>query len=187
MTWADRYPATKLVPYDEGWPRRYADLAAGLRQTLGEGWQIEHVGATTLPRLAATPRNDHGAAKPVIDLALSPPPEVSQRAIDRALGRAGWTIPEPVGDHHAAFVLDGATRLAIAHIFTPEQWPTAHVRLFANWLRTRPTDRDAYAHLKTGLVADDVWGSEYTQAKRAFVLGVVNAARAEMGLAATTI
>ena len=45
-----------------------------------------------------------------------------------------------------------------------------------------PAERDSYARLKCALVADGVWGSAYTDAKRAFVEGVVIKARAERGL-----
>ena len=48
---------------DPAWPRRYARLAARIRQALG--WrvlQLEHVGSTAVPGLAA---------KPVIDIDLT--------------------------------------------------------------------------------------------------------------------
>ncbi|GGU38078.1 GrpB family protein [Nocardioides albus] len=76
---------------------------------------------------------------------------------------------------------------AILHLFTTDQWPTAHLRLFANWLRSHDADRDAYASLKSGLVGSGVWGSEYTVAKRAFVNDVVNRARAARGLGAVAL
>lgn len=80
-------------------------------------------------------------------------------------------------------MLDGAVRVAIAHVFTSMQWGSAHVRLFAEWLRQHESERDEYAMLKAGLVAGGVWGSEYTQRKAEFVRRVVNQARASRGLA----
>ena len=87
-----------------------------------------------------------------------------------------------VGDHWATFLLIDKVRSAIGHIFTPELWSEAHVRLFAEWLRTHPADRDSYADLKRTLVERGAWGSDYTTAKGAFVLEVVNRARAARGL-----
>lgn len=87
-----------------------------------------------------------------------------------------------VGDHWGTFLLIDEVRAAIGHIFTSEQWPEAHVRLFAEWLRTHPADRDGYADLKRALVEGGAWGSDYTTAKGAFVLEVVNRARAARGL-----
>jgi len=58
-------PATgiELTNPDPGWPRRYNDLAGPIRAALG--WrvlQLEHVGSTAVPGLAA---------KPVIDIDLT--------------------------------------------------------------------------------------------------------------------
>lgn len=136
-------------------------------------WEIEHVGSTSVPGLSA---------KPVIDLALGQPPGHDPSASAPQLRAMGWTEPLDVGDHTATFLLHGMTRVAIAHVFSREQWPDAHVRLFAEWLRAHDAERDEYEHLKLGLVAADVWGHEYTRAKTRFVVRIVNAARAQRDL-----
>ena len=87
-----------------------------------------------------------------------------------------------LGDHEAIFLLGDGVRLAIAHLFTTEQWPDAHLRLFSNWLRAHDADRDAYADLKQELVIAGVWGSDYTRAKAKFVEDTVNRARTVRGL-----
>jgi GrpB-like predicted nucleotidyltransferase (UPF0157 family) len=79
-------------------------------------------------------------------------------------------------------MLDGAVRIAIAHVFANEQWETAHVRFFAEWLRAHDLDREEYDRLKGGLIAADVWGTEHTRSKADFVVRVVNLARACRGL-----
>ncbi len=79
-------------------------------------------------------------------------------------------------------MLVGSTRVAIAHLFSSEQWPSAPVRLFAQWLRTHDGDRDEYQRLKLSLVAAGIWGNAYTSAKTDFVVGIVNRARAQQGL-----
>jgi GrpB-like predicted nucleotidyltransferase (UPF0157 family) len=174
MSWEQRYPVDRLVPYDPVWVERYQDLLRPLVAALGPAWAFEHVGSTSVPGLSA---------KPVIDLALAPPP--GGQLVDHlpALRDVGWSEPVAVGDHQAIFVLDGTVRVAIGHVFTREQWPSAHVRLFAQWLRGHDADRDEYARLKAKLVADGFWGSDYTERKAEFVRRVVDQARASRGWA----
>ncbi len=175
MEWSYRYPAERLVPFDVGWPSRYAEISACLREVLGPGWLTEHVGSTSVPGLPA---------KPVIDLALRIPDGTRLAAASTSFLRAGWTEPVALGDHRATFLLVGGVRVAIGHIFAPEQWRDAHLRLFADWLRTHETDRVRYANLKSGLVSQGIWGSAYTLAKSEFVLTIVNQARVARGLQA---
>jgi GrpB protein len=99
-----------------------------------------------------------------------------------AFRRLGWTEPIALGDHQVTFMLDGAVRIAIAHVFANEQWETAHVRFFAEWLRAHDLDREEYDRLKGGLIAADVWGTEHTRSKADFFVRVVNLARACRGL-----
>lgn len=164
--------------YDAAWPERYAQLARTLRASLGVQWHLEHVGSTSVPGLVA---------KPVIDIAVRLPAEVPVAKARGPLVRAGWTAPVLVGDHWATFLLEGTVRRAIGHLFTAEQWPEAHLRLFAEWLRRHPSDRDEYAALKAQLVQRGVWGKDYTSGKGALVQDIVNRARAEQGLAPITL
>jgi GrpB-like predicted nucleotidyltransferase (UPF0157 family) len=175
MSWEQRYPADRLVAYDSNWVERYTELTRPLVAALGHGWAFEHVGSTSVPGLSA---------KPVIDMAIATPPGTNLSEFMPTIRDLGWSEPITLGDHEAIFVLDGTVRVAVGHVFTSEQWPSAHVRLFAEWLRLHDSDRDEYARLKTGLVADDVWGSDYTQRKAEFVVRVVNRVRASRGLPA---
>lgn len=174
MAWAEQYPEERLVDYVRQWPAMYDVFVRGLRETLGPGWRFEHVGSTSVPGLLA---------KPVIDLALRRPEGGDVHELAGEFGAAGWSAPRVVGDHWATFYPSTGRRAAIAHIFTAAQWPVAHVRLFARWLRSHPSDRQRYEDLKRGLVADGVWGADYTRSKAEFVLDIVNRARQTEGLA----
>ncbi len=156
-----------------GWTDRYHEISARLRAVLGPGWLVEHVGSTSIPGMVA---------KPVIDLALRIPEGITLAETGTAFTRAGWTEPRALGDHAAVFLVAGSVRQAIGHLFAPEQWPEAHLRLFAGWLRTHESDRARYAMLKSGLVAAGRWGDDYTAAKGQFVLEIVNRARGARGL-----
>lgn len=175
MTWGKEYPHQRLVPYDLSWVIRYSEYEALLKARLGHGWEVEHVGSTSVPGLLA---------KPVIDVAIGMPEGASVGEANQCLLAAGWSQLVRVGDHRATVLSDHGVRAAIGHVFTASQWPEAHVRLFAAWLRRNDRDRDLYASLKQDLVARGVWGSEYTESKSAFVLRTVNQARADLGLPA---
>lgn len=178
MSWEQRYPPERLVPYDPAWVERYKAVAEVLGRALGPEWILEHVGSTSVPGLLA---------KPVIDVALQLPAGHELASWDPIFQGLGWTTPIKIGDHWAVFLLDGEARQVIGHIFAAEQWPSAHVRLFAQWLRAHDPDREEYARIKSGLVTSGVWGSDYTKAKSSFVLDIVNRARAARGLATVSI
>lgn len=177
MTWAAKYPEQQLVRYDVSWATRYSEYEALLKSHLGPEWKLEHVGSTSIPGLLA---------KPVIDIAIGMPDGVPMTEANQRLLRAGWSEPIHVGDYWTtAFPADGV-RTAVGHLFTAGQWPEAHVRLFADWLRRHDSDRDRYASLKRDLVARGVWSAEYTTSKGPFVHQIVNQARAELGLPKAT-
>ena len=112
--------------YDPAWAGRYAYLAGLLARELGPGWEIEHVGSTSVPGLLA---------KPVIDLALRLPSGENPADWAEVFHRLGWDGPAELGTHQAYVQHEGDIRVAIAHVFTAHAWPHAHVRLFAEWLR----------------------------------------------------
>jgi len=133
----------------------------GLQQVLGDHWQVEHIGSTSVPGLLA---------KPVIDLAVRIPEQETVHDNLRAFATAGWTGMTPLPTHQALFQVDhDGTRRAIAHLFPADRWPTASQRVFPAWLRAHPADRDAYANLKQTLRCGGLWGHDYTNAKAAFV------------------
>lgn len=173
MTWAEKYPEQRLVDYDPAWPEKYLDVKKALTSVLGTDWEIEHAGSTSVPGLCA---------KPVIDLVARLPEKCDIASTGEPLVRAGWSAPTVVGDHWATFYPATGRREGIAHIFTAEQWPEAHMRLFASWLRTHADDRQHYAHLKHKLVKSGVWNAGYTSSKAVFVRDIVNRARRSQGL-----
>jgi len=69
---------------DPGWPRQYDRLAGRIRQALG--WrvlQLEHVGSTSVPGLAA---------KPVIDIDLTVADPARERDYVPALEASGFRL-----------------------------------------------------------------------------------------------
>ena len=144
---ADRWvpgaaPATgiELTNPDPEWPRRYDDLAGRIRAALG--WrmlQLEHVGSTAVPGLAA---------KPVIDIDLTVADPDREQDYIPALETMGFqlVIREPWSYGHRALVTDEPR--CNLHVFgfdSPE--PVRH-RIFRDWLRANPAERDRYAAAK---------------------------------------
>ena len=144
---ADRWvpgaaPATgiEVTDPDPAWPLWYDDLAGRIRAALG--WrvlQLEHVGSTAITGLAA---------KPVIDIDLTVADPSREQDYVPALETAGFrlVIREPWRHGHRALVT-GEPRCNL-HVYgfdSPE--PIRH-RLFRDWLRGNPGDRDRYAAAK---------------------------------------
>src|SRR5580693_1031581 len=125
---------------DPAWPQRYRDLAARIRAALG--WrvlQLEHVGSTSVPGLAA---------KPVIDIDLTVADPGREQDYVPALEAIGFllSIREPWWYGHRALRSDEpACNLHVFGFDSPE--PVRH-RIFRDWLRGTPGDRDRYADIK---------------------------------------
>ncbi len=149
-------PATGIavVAPDPGWPRVYAGLAGRIRAALGwRALQLDHVGSTAVPGLAA---------KPVIDIDLTVADPGREPDYVPALEAAGFTlaIREPWWYGHRVLRAAGRPRCNI-HVFgfdSPE--PVRH-RIFRDWLRGNPADLDRYAAAKHQAAADANAGGEH--------------------------
>lgn len=135
-------PATgiEVTGPDPDWPRRYDDLASRIREVLS--WrvlQLEHVGSTSVPGLAA---------KPVIDIDLTVAKPGREQDYVPALEMIGFqlVIREPWWYGHRALRADEpCCNLHVFGFDSPE--PVRH-RIFRDWLRGNPEERDRYAAVK---------------------------------------
>ena len=135
-------PATgiEIADPDPAWPRRYDDLARRIREALG--WrvlQLEHVGSTSVPGLAA---------KPIIDIDLTVADPDREQDYVPALETIGFrlAIREPWWYGHRALRSDEpACNIHVFGFDSPE--PVKH-RIFRDWLRGHPAERDRYAAAK---------------------------------------
>ena len=125
---------------DPAWPRRYDDLAGRIRDALR--WrvlQLEHVGSTAVPGLAA---------KPVIDIDLTVADPRREQDYLPALEAIGFrlVIREPWRYGHRALVADQPRcNLHVYGFDSPE--PVRH-RIFRDWLRANPGERERYVAAK---------------------------------------
>jgi GrpB-like predicted nucleotidyltransferase (UPF0157 family) len=141
-------PATgiEVVEPDPAWPRRYDELAARIRDTLGwRALQLDHVGSTSVPGLPA---------KPVIDIDLIVADPAREQDYLPALEEIGLrlVIREPWRDDHRALVSDDPR--CNLHVWDFDNAEPVRHRIFRDWLRGNPADRDRYAAIKMQAAAE---------------------------------
>ena len=115
---------------DPAWPRQYDRLARRIREALG--WrvlQLEHVGSTSVPGLAA---------KPVIDIDLTVADPGREQGYVPALETAGFRliIREPWWHGHRMLRADEPP--CNLHVFGFDSPELIKHRIFRDWLRGNP-------------------------------------------------
>lgn len=155
----------ELSEYNPAWPKAFEQEKDLLTKTLGiKNLQIEHIGSTSVPGLAA---------KPIIDMIIAVDSFDEVDAYIKPLKQIGYSYmpqrmladrkffpkgPEACRTHHLNFVLKD----------DPMQWrrPIA----FRDYLRTHPEARNEYAQLKQTLAKMYATKREaYTKAKAHFI------------------
>jgi GrpB-like predicted nucleotidyltransferase (UPF0157 family) len=148
----------ELVEYDAGWPARFDTLAAGVRAALGQvALEIEHVGSTSVPGLAA---------KDVIDIDLTVADPRTEDAYVPALERLGYTLTvrEPSWHEHRCLRL--ADPRVNLHVFGPDCPETIRHRMFRDWLRTHQEDRERYVAANRAAIPGRTTVVDYNRGKQ---------------------
>ena len=130
----------RVVEPDPAWPSIAQALIDRIRAALGDRvLSLEHVGSTSVPGLAA---------KPVIDLDLAVADPDDEDAYVPPLVVAGFVhvVREPWWYGHR--LLRGTDPAANLHVYGPDSAESVRQRLFRDWLRQHPEDRDRYALAK---------------------------------------
>ena len=162
----------RLVDPDPEWPAQYAHQRARIQAALGaRAVQVEHVGSTSVPGLAA---------KPVIDIVLVVPDAADEFGYLPHLEAAGYVLQfrEPDWFEHR-FLRDRDPAVQV-HVFSVGCPEVARMLLFRDRLRSRPDERELYERTKRGLAARP-WRyvQDYADAKSAVVEEIISRARAE--------
>ncbi|MEU8330087.1 GrpB family protein [Micromonospora sp. NPDC048839] len=135
-----------IEEYDPAWAQRFRAVRSSLTEALGGlVISLEHVGSTAVPQLAA---------KPVIDVDLVIEDTAEESGYLPALAQLGYrlVLREPWWHGHR-MLLSSAEDVNL-HVWpqgAPE--PVRH-RLFRDWLRAHPHDRERYAVAKRRLARD---------------------------------
>jgi GrpB-like predicted nucleotidyltransferase (UPF0157 family) len=129
-----------VVDPDPRWPQWYTELESTIRTALG--WRvlnIDHVGSTSVPGLAA---------KPIIDIDLTVADPDNEAAYIPALEAAGFELRIREPWWYAHRVLRATEPPCNLHVFgfdSPE--PVKH-RIFREWLRGNADELELYARTK---------------------------------------
>jgi GrpB-like predicted nucleotidyltransferase (UPF0157 family) len=151
-----------VASYDPVWPTLFEREAGRIRQALGDRViQLEHVGSTSVPGLAAKPR---------IDILLVVPDSSDEPTYVPALEARGYVlrIREPSWYEHRVF--KGPDTDINLHVFSPGCVEISRMLGFRDWLRTHADDRALYERTKRDL-ATRTWKhvQNYADAKTSVV------------------
>ena len=141
-----RWKSIVIEEYDPAWVDRFAAAESSLRDGLGDLIvAVEHVGSTSVPGLAA---------KSIIDIDLVIADTADESRYLPTLERLGYrlVLREPWWYGHRMLVSSAEdVHLHVWPEGAPE--PVRH-RLFRDWLRSHPEDRELYASTKKRVAQD---------------------------------
>jgi GrpB-like predicted nucleotidyltransferase (UPF0157 family) len=155
QSWGSR---VVIEDYDPSWPTRYDAVASVIRAALGDRiLALEHVGSTSVPGLPA---------KPIIDIDLVLADTADEAAYLPALEAAGYRLLLREPWWHGHRMLIPPTDDVHLHIWPADSPEITRHRLFRDWLRAHPEDRDLYAATKLRLADETAAAPDsYTMAK----------------------
>ncbi|TDC88340.1 GrpB family protein [Nonomuraea deserti] len=168
--------AVVIVDYDAAWPSLAEQACEELVAALpGVFLEIEHVGSTSVPGLAA---------KPIVDLMASVSALEAVTAQERALTGLGYRSEETgMRGRLFYFRADASGRRSHhLHVVPADTWDTRNERLLRDHLRADPRAASEYAALKRHLAGGDVDAAAYTRAKTDLIQRLVDEARQARGL-----
>jgi GrpB-like predicted nucleotidyltransferase (UPF0157 family) len=76
-----RKGAVRIIDFDNSWPQEFREFADWLRGVLAMGYELEHIGSTSVPGLAA---------KPILDVAVAVPRPAEVAVVRATLVSHGW-------------------------------------------------------------------------------------------------
>jgi GrpB-like predicted nucleotidyltransferase (UPF0157 family) len=159
----------ELVEYDEAWPELFRREADRIRSALGgRPLQIEHIGSTSVPGLAA---------KPIIDIVLVVADSADENSYVPALEATGYVlrIREPEWYEHR--VLKATDPSVNMHVFSKDCPEIDRMLLLRDWLRGNAADRELYERAKRELAQKDwKYVQNYADAKTTVVEEIIGRA-----------
>ncbi len=156
-----------LAHYDPQWPQVYLEHERRLRAALGPAAvQIEHIGSTSVPGLAA---------KPIIDVLVTVEDITAEENYLGHLLRAGYHLRVREPGHR---LVRTAARDVHVHIMEAGAEAAEDYLLFRNRLRADTDDRDLYERTKRALLEQDwVDMNAYADAKTGVITEIKQRAR----------
>lgn len=153
----------EVVAYDDRWPPIFNEHRLRLLEALGTtDVDIEHIGSTSVPGLAA---------KPIVDIVIAVDDITAEEDYLDALVAAGYPLRVREPGHRLVRTPD---RDVHVHIYEKGDQAIANYLLFRDRLRSDRGDRDLYARTKESLIAqgfDDM--NAYSDAKTEVVAAIM--------------
>jgi GrpB-like predicted nucleotidyltransferase (UPF0157 family)/predicted acetyltransferase len=162
----------EIVDYDPLWPAQFQTHVSMIAEALGESAiQIEHIGSTSVPGLAA---------KSIIDIVVAMQDSTNEDSYLPQLQIAGYElrVREPDWFEHRMFRTPA--RDVHIHVFSVGCPEIDRCLMFRNRLRENARDCLLYEQTKRKLATQE-WAdmNEYAKAKTAVIESIVAAARAD--------
>lgn len=156
----------QIVDYDPAWPGLFEREAERVRAALGDRvLQLEHVGSTSVPGLAA---------KPKIDMQLVVANSADESTYVPALEAAGYRLQIREPDWYEHRMFKGPDTDINLHVYSLGCPEIDRVLLFRNWLRRNPSDLQLYEHAKRELARREwKYMQNYADAKTAVVEEII--------------
>lgn len=170
-------PSIRLVPYDSTWPLEFAAEADRIeRGCAGLPLELEHIGSTAVPGLAA---------KPVIDILAGRPGNTSGDSYVAAFRQLGYEHKGAYGIPGRNYFRRGSPRTHHVHLVSRSSDFWRDHLLFRDYLRSHPDIAREYETIKRELAAMYVMDKErYVDAKGPFIKSIVRRAKEERTAAA---
>ena len=163
-----REPFTPVIAdYDSAWPSRFAELKGRIRSALGDAaLGVEHIGSTSVPRLAA---------KPIIDVLVVVADLDDEPSYVPALEGAGFVLRVREAGHRMFRTPDRDVHI---HVYSSGDQAIRDYLDLRDWLRVDESDRTRYADVKRNL-AQRPWSdmNHYAEAKSDVIQQVLGRAR----------
>ncbi len=163
-----REPVTIVVrDYDPAWPDRFETLCARIADALGDhALDVQHIGSTSVPGLAA---------KPVIDILLTVVKIEAESDYAPSMYDAGFELRVREPGHR---MFRTPERDVHVHVYEPTDQAVADYLDLRDWLRFDERDRALYASTKREL-AQREWTdmNDYADAKSDVITQVLVRAR----------
>ena len=169
-----REPVTiRVVDYDRAWPERFAAERARIVAALGpSARQVEHIGSTAVPGLAA---------KPIVDILVEVDDPEAEDSFRAALEQAGYELRVREAGHR---MFRTPARDVHVHLWRAGSAEVADYLLLRDWLRAHADDRLSYERAKREL-AGRPWPdmNYYAEAKSPVIARIMGRARLARSLA----
>lgn len=155
-----------LADYDARWPEAYARHERRIRAAVGTAVQVEHIGSTAVPGLAA---------KPIIDILVAVDDITAEEDYLGQLLDAGYELRVREPGHR---MVRTPTRDVHVHVLEVGDAAADDYLILRDHLRTDSDDRDLYERTKRSLIDQD-WAdmNAYAAAKTDVIAAIKQRAR----------